>query len=375
MVAGCPQPDCRGSFCPRRTYPDLHHGRFPAGVGSKVVQGLWSEEESRLHINLLELRAVRCALARLLHKVSGSRVLLRMDNTTVVCYVNRQGGTRSPALCWEAELLWNWALSHQVDLRAVHLAGKDNVLADTLSRDLVDPHEWFLNQQIVDDIVTRWGVPDVDLFASTVNTKVPRFWSQKKEPGVSVLDALSNKWPAGLLYAFPPIPLIPRVIGKLRKEGGQMILIVPHWPRPGLVSGIVVPPTGTGSSSPALGQHGVSERRPSVVPEPTVSEPPCLDPEERDLDLVGMSQGVREILLGSRKDSTRKAYNLKWKLFSFWCAGRQLDPFTCSVNLVLEYLLSLSEGGLQTSLVRVHLAAISAFHARVGGSSFTTPCG
>ncbi|XP_064420364.1 uncharacterized protein LOC135359260 [Latimeria chalumnae] len=78
-----------------------------------------------------------------------------------------------------------------------------------------------------------------------------------------------------------------------------------------------------------------------------------------------MSQGVKDILLGSRKDSTRKAYKFKWKRFAIWCAGRQLDPFTCSVNSVLEYLLSLAEGGLQTSSVRMHLAAISAFHMRV----------
>ncbi|XP_064409347.1 uncharacterized protein LOC135354804 [Latimeria chalumnae] len=87
-----------------------------------------------------------------------------------------------------------------------------------------------------------------------------------------------------------------------------------------------------------------------------------------------MSQGVKDIPLGSRKDTTRKAYNLNWKQFPFWCAGRQLDPFSCSVNLVLEYLLSLSEGSLQTSSVRVHLAAISAFHARVGGSSLSQLC-
>ncbi|XP_064422174.1 uncharacterized protein LOC135359979 [Latimeria chalumnae] len=40
------------------------------------------------------------------------------------------------------------------------------------------------------------------------------------------------------------------------------------------------------------------------------------------------------------------------------------------LRFVLEYLLSLSEGGLQTLLVRVYLAAISAFRARVEGSSF-----
>ncbi|XP_064411245.1 WD repeat-containing protein 27-like [Latimeria chalumnae] len=79
-----------------------------------------------------------------------------------------------------------------------------------------------------------------------------------------------------------------------------------------------------------------------------------------------MSQGVWDVLLGSRKGSTRKTYNLKWKRFASWCAGRKLDPFTCSVHKVLDYLFSLSEGGLQLLSVQVHLAAISAFHTRPG---------
>ncbi|XP_064415340.1 mitochondrial import receptor subunit TOM5 homolog isoform X2 [Latimeria chalumnae] len=136
-----------------------------------------------------------------------------------------------------------------------------------------------------------------------------------------------------------------------------------------LVPGLAEPAAGTGSSPPILGHSLIPERRESVAPKPAVSEPPCLDPEERDVDLVGMSQGIRDTLLGSRKGSTRRTYNLKWKRFASWCAGRQLGPFVCSVNKVLEYLLSLSEGGLQTSSVRVHLAAISAFHSRVEGSS------
>ncbi|XP_064415368.1 mitochondrial import receptor subunit TOM5 homolog isoform X4 [Latimeria chalumnae] len=204
---------------------------WEAFLGGKMVQGLWSKEESNLHINLLELRAVRLPLASLLSKVRGSMVLLRTDTTTVVSYINKQGGTKSPSLCQETELLWNWALSHQVRLRAVHLAGKDNILADAVSRDLVDPHEWLLHQAVAADTFARWGEPIVDLFASAANTKVPKFWFRRDEPQALSSDALSNRWPAGLLYAFPPIPLFPRVIQKLRNKGGLMILIAPHWPR------------------------------------------------------------------------------------------------------------------------------------------------
>ena len=54
-----------------------------------------SEEESLAHINSLELRAVFLALKSLEVHVRGQSLLVRSDNTSVVSYINYQGGTHS----------------------------------------------------------------------------------------------------------------------------------------------------------------------------------------------------------------------------------------------------------------------------------------
>ncbi|XP_064409346.1 uncharacterized protein LOC135354803 [Latimeria chalumnae] len=221
--------------------------------GSKMVQGLWSEEESRLHISLLELRAVRYALARLLHKVRGSIVLLRMDNTTVVCYVNRQWGTRSPVLCWEAELLWDWALNHQVGLRAVHLAGKDNVLADALSRDLVDPHEWSLNQKVVANIFACWGGARHRPLCIRSECKSPQVLVLKERTSsVSfgrALQQVASRSPLCLSSNLSDLLGNQKTQEQGRTDDPHCAPLAPS----GLVPGLVEPPVRTGFSPPALG--------------------------------------------------------------------------------------------------------------------------
>ena len=60
------------------------------------VSGVWTREEALDHVNFLELRAVFLALKSFEEIVKGQSLLIRSDNTTVVAYINHQGGTHSP---------------------------------------------------------------------------------------------------------------------------------------------------------------------------------------------------------------------------------------------------------------------------------------
>ena len=61
---------------------------------------------------------------------------LRIDNTTVVAYINKRGGTHSPALTAQALELWAVALTAGVSLTAQHIPGIQNMVADTASRQI-----------------------------------------------------------------------------------------------------------------------------------------------------------------------------------------------------------------------------------------------
>ena len=56
--------------------------------------GMWSDMESRQHINVLESKVVFPALKSFEHLCEDWIVLVAMDNTTVVSYFNKECGRR-----------------------------------------------------------------------------------------------------------------------------------------------------------------------------------------------------------------------------------------------------------------------------------------
>ncbi len=87
------------------------------------ASGQWSEPQIRWHINRLELEAVFLALKEFQAQLERQHVLIRTDNTSVVAYINRQGGVRSKALCKQAAMLLLWADSRLLSIRATHIPG------------------------------------------------------------------------------------------------------------------------------------------------------------------------------------------------------------------------------------------------------------
>ncbi|CAH2275665.1 MBT domain-containing 1, partial [Pelobates cultripes] len=100
-----------------------------------AIRGVWSLQERLLHINLLELRAIKLALQGLVPlNPLGVSIMVQSDNRKAVAYVNHRGGTGSKGLCLEALDLWSCALVHKVRILAVHVPEEANELADSLSR-------------------------------------------------------------------------------------------------------------------------------------------------------------------------------------------------------------------------------------------------
>ena len=123
----------------KRTLTKINHDRRTAlersvKPMSLSFHGRWSEDQSQLHINMLEIMAIPFALKRASKYIHHSCVMIFTDNTTVVSYINRQGGTHSPNLCVEVWKILQWCLKHPIIIRIRHIPGKFHVLADRLSR-------------------------------------------------------------------------------------------------------------------------------------------------------------------------------------------------------------------------------------------------
>jgi hypothetical protein len=199
-------------------------------LGENTTQGLWEESERNLHINCLELLAVYKTLRTFTSRLSGHKVLVMTDNTTVRQYINKMGGTKSAILCALTMKMLQWCQTHHISLVSQHVPGVSNVLADRLSRVFLPQTEWRLNPMVVNLLFNRWGYPSIDLFATNSNKQCPVFVSWHQEVAAYHIDAMTMNWSGHFLYAFPPIPLLNLVVQKLLEDRPEMILITPFWP-------------------------------------------------------------------------------------------------------------------------------------------------
>ncbi|KAL0177470.1 hypothetical protein M9458_026364 [Cirrhinus mrigala] len=322
-----------------------------AVMSGRSARGLWSGRHLSWHINCLEMLAVFRALKYFLPDLRDRHVLVRTDSTAVVYYINHQGGLRSRPLYKLAHQILVWSQDKLLSLRAVHIPGHLNVGADVLSRQGPRPGEWMLHPEVVKQIWEIFGPAQVDLFATRENTQF--------HPAPLGLDAMVQTWPRLRLYAFPPIALTP---GR-----GQPTLSSPILAGPSMVLGPDISPRRLSmgdsrqeGSPPTGGGH-------HPPPPPGAIEAVGVASEGAQLIASGLSTEVVETILQSRAPSTRKLYAQKWKLFTSWCGERQQDPANCPGGTVLEFLQARFSTGLAHSTLKVYVAAISAYHAPLGG--------
>lgn len=198
--------------------------------GQQETYGFWSLLQRSYGNNVRELLAGGFGLLSYSDLIKGESVLLEMDNTTAVAYVNHMGGRRD-FLSLIAEDLWQWCIGQQTIVIARHLAGVLNTTADRLSRKVTDRTDWKLNPVLFEAIQQLWGPFTVDLFATALNTQLPRFVSWRAQPGAWRTDALSFSWAGlGIAWANPPFILIGRILTKVRREQATLAIVLPFWP-------------------------------------------------------------------------------------------------------------------------------------------------
>ena len=129
----------------------------------------------------------------------------------------------------KCSLLWrilSWCTRKQVTLKARHIPGQLNVIADKLSRlGQTIQTEWSLHPEVFKAICSRWHQPHVDLFATRFNSKLPQFVSLVPDPQAWAVDALSLSWANLDPYAFPPAAILGKVVEKLQDYPCNRIIL------------------------------------------------------------------------------------------------------------------------------------------------------
>lgn len=202
-------------------------GLFCSG---EKANGFWSLSDRNCHINYLELLAAFIGLKTFASNYHHCEILLRIDSTTAISYINKYGGTRFEHLNNLARQLWQWCEERHIWVFASYIQSKENMDADRESRRSCTETEWELSSDAYNQIIGKFGAPEADLFATRCNAKCSKYISWHRDPDAFAIDAFTINWSNLYFYAFPPFSLVLRTLRKIITDNARSIVVAPYWP-------------------------------------------------------------------------------------------------------------------------------------------------
>ena len=145
-------------------------------------------------------------LCRMAFCLSDKVVALHLDNSTAKAYLCNQGGTISSFLsrltCWILSL----TDKHNITIILAYIPTYLNVEAEYLSWDQMLP-EWHLLPQMAQVAFCFWGLPEVNLLASSCSTQYQHYYTLETPLplGGLQLKAFNHPWMFEVSYVFPPL--------------------------------------------------------------------------------------------------------------------------------------------------------------------------
>ncbi|KAL0152396.1 hypothetical protein M9458_052119, partial [Cirrhinus mrigala] len=265
----------------------------------------------------------------------GKHVLVHSDNTATVAYINHQGGVCSFRMSQLARHLLLWSQHRLRSLRATHISGDFNRVADSLSRQISLRDEWRLHPP----------VSPADL--------------ESVRPGTSRSLCLTG------IHPLPVVVQTNRGPPRYRCSGTQLA----EGPTQNLVLGPGAPSISSSLAHSSEEGPPLSGEGHNLAPAPRSLEPPPMVPGRDQEDFRDLSPSVVNTLFQARAPSTRRLYDLKWRIFVNWCSSQVKDPRRCGMESVLSFLQGGLDRHLSASTLKVNVAAISANHDLVEGRS------
>ena len=323
-----------------------------------LFHGLWTEDQSRLHINVLEMKAIFLSLSRAAHKVKNSTVMVSTDNTTVVAYIRHQGGTYSIELSEEV-----WKSEFVLGTQNTSVSEAHTGQVQHSSRPHVSNRQTDLHRVVPESGNSKQDFPDHGL---SINRPVCHT-SEPQAANICVTHTGSegaiNRCPLDGLESHTRLrvstvsshsscdkqnTVIP-VQDSIDSTSMARQTMVSRGPRSvGVTTGI-----SASNSKPAS-----SAKRQNSASKPGPSTASRLGIVKQSLRDKQFSSEVAEHVSKARRVSTAKVYDAKWQIFRDWTNQRKIDPI--QATLVADFLTFLfSVKKCQVSTIKGYRSTIS----------------
>ena len=304
-------------------FTDASNEGWGAHLEQSCTQGLWSEQEKRLHINVLELKAVSLALRQFKDQCQNQTVLVATDNSTVVAYINKQGGTHSAEMCALLCKIMTWCHHYHITLKARHIPGCLNVMADLSRSHQVQSTECSLHPQVFRQICQKWFTPHVDLFATP----------EPQTPSIRV----SYPRPKGLGHRCSEHKLDVSHCLCLPSNGSPSQGDPKNQAMPLPCAALNRDP----STTPSVNNTTQTVPQLRIPQQSATSQPPRLVSRSGQLQEQGFSVEVAERIAAPQRSSTRTVYKSKWALFEKWCRENSVDLSSPSIKQISDFFMYL----------------------------------
>ena len=343
-------------------YTDASHYGWGAHLEPTTLSfhGRWTENQSQLHINMLEMMAIRLALKQAKTFIHHSCIMISTDNTTVVSYINKQGGTHSPNLCVEVWKILNWCLEQDIVIRVRHIPGKFNILADRLSR-LDKP----IKTERSRSNSCEFSIPDAQLpKCGSVCDKI-----QPQTPIICLsstrLQSTSDRCPVHGLESSSCICFSSFYSDTCCSRENPTTSVQNSSHSSVLATATVVLRTSSSISVSSDSSATNSKTTDSIQRKICTSKPPNSRPSrlgviKQSIRDKKFSQNVADFVSRSRRASTQKVYDAKWTIFSNWCHTKKVNPISAPITVIADFLIFLfSEKKCQISTIKGYRSMIS----------------
>ena len=301
-----------------------------------LFHGVWSLDQSALHINVLEMKAILLALKQCHQHVNNTTVMIATDNSSVVAYLRKQGG-------------YPFSISLHGGLGNSSVVRQEKHKPSCSPRARQIQHTGRSAESSVQANFDRMVFGSGCLQPRAISYRLPKHrpvCDSSQQQTTSLCFPYSRRQSSSNRRSINELGPDPCVrISSVRSDSGNnqqdsSTSVQNCSSSPILARSIFVPRVTSATSSTS---HQASCKTASVNTT-AVCEKQYRKPQTPRLDIVrksirdrSFSEKVAEHASKARRISTRKVYDLKWNIFSRWCRIREIDPVMASPGNVADF--------------------------------------